>query len=314
MAVHSSPRTGSSARLRSYFADTPVRTLQTCLGLIWLLDGGLQLQSFMYSRGFIAVLKAGAAGQPGWVHDSVIWGANLASQHLGAWNTLFAAVQVLIGLGLLYRPAVKGALILNLAWAVLVWWFGEAFGMMLMSAMAAPLNGAPGGVIIYALVGLIAWPGEAPGGLLGVRGARTMWAALWLVMAWLWLGSASAAPNAIHDLIDAAPSGMSWLSSLQDGFASVARGNGVAISLVMAAASAAIAVGVAANWRAREFLALAVILNVVFWLVGQGLGGIFAGGATDPNTAPLIILLAYGLYRLIPFDPTPSSKDMVTAQ
>jgi hypothetical protein len=139
-----------------------------------------------------------------------------------------------------------------------------------------------------------------------------MWAVLWLVLAWLWLGSASAAPNATRDMINAAPSGMSWLSSLQNGFATVAQGNGVAIALVLAAVSAAIAVGVAANWRARQFLLLAVILNVVYWLVGQGLGGIFQGGATDPNTGPLMVLLAYGLYRLVPFTTESSPKEMVT--
>jgi hypothetical protein len=302
--IRATPRGSASARLHAAFADSPARTLQTALGLIWLLDGGLQFQSFMYSKGFIALLKAGAVGQPGWVHDSVIWAANLASHHLRADNTLFALVQVLVGLGLLYRPAVKPALALSFAWALVVWWFGEGFGGMLVNGVAAPLTGAPGGVLLYLLVGLIAWPSARPGGLLGVRGARTMWAALWLVTAWLWLESASAAPNAVRDMINAAPSGMSWLSSLQDGFASVARGNGVAISLVLAAVSAAIAVAVAANWRAKQFLLLAVVLNLVYWLVGQGLGGIFAGGATDPNSGPLFILLAYGLYQLVPHDAT----------
>jgi hypothetical protein len=182
---------------------------------------------------------------------------------------------------------------------------------MLMGSMASPLNGAPG-CVTYALAGLIAWPSIRPGGLLGVRGARTMWSALWLVMAWLWLQSASAAPNAIHDLINAAPSGMSWLSSLQDGFASVAKGNGVAISLVLAAASAAIGIAVAVNWRAKQFLWLAIALYAVFWVVGQGFGGIFAGGATDPNTAPLFIVLAYGLYTLVPYE-TPATDFEVTA-
>jgi hypothetical protein len=299
--VHSAPQESVHLRLRTHFADTPARTLQTALGVVWLLDGALQLQAFMYSKGFIAMIKSGAVGQPGWVHDSIIWGANIASHDLTLWNSLFAAVQLVIGLGLLYRPLVRPALALSVAWALLVWWFGEGFGMLLMTGpgMAAPLTGAPG-CVLYVLVGLIAWPTPRPGGLLGARGARTAWAALWLVMAWLWLESTSAAPNAVRDMINAAPSGMSWLSSLQDGFASVAKGNGVAISLVLAAASAAIAIGVATDWRARQFLWLAIILNVVYWLVGQGLGGIFQGGATDPGTAPLFVLLAYGIYTLVP--------------
>jgi hypothetical protein len=272
--------------------------MQTVLGLIWLLDGGLQFQSFMYSRGFLDMLKANAAGQPGWVHDSIIWGANVASHDLGFWNTLFALTQVAIGLGLLYRPSVKPALALCIGWALIVWWFGEGFGMVLMN-MAAPLTGAPG-CVVYALVALIAWPTGRPGGLVGVRGARTMWAALWLVCAGLWLESPSAAPNAVTSIVNGAPSGMSWLSSFQVWVANAAKGDGVAIALVLAAASVAIALAVAYNWRAKQFLWLAIGLNLAYWLLGQGLGGIFAGGATDPNMGPLFILLSYGLYKLVP--------------
>ena len=40
------------------------------------------------------------------------------------------------------------------------------------------------------------------------------------------------------------------------------------------------------------------MLQLLFWLVGQGFGGIFEGGATDPNAAPLLILLAYTVMPL----------------
>jgi hypothetical protein len=55
----------------------------------------------------------------------------------------------------------------------------------------------------------------------------------------LWLLQASSAGNATSDMINAAPSGMSWLSSMQDGFASAAQGNGLMIALGLAAISAA---------------------------------------------------------------------------
>ncbi len=38
-------------RGRVYFASDTRRALQTVLGLIWLLDGALQFQSFMYGKG-----------------------------------------------------------------------------------------------------------------------------------------------------------------------------------------------------------------------------------------------------------------------
>ena len=37
----------------------------------------------------------------------------------------------------------KYALLFSFAWAIYVWWFGEAFGMLFMN-MAMPLTGAPG--------------------------------------------------------------------------------------------------------------------------------------------------------------------------
>ena len=73
-------------------------------------------------------------------------------------------------MGLLYRPTVKLALAVSFAWVLVVWWFGEGFGMLFMN-MANPLTGAPGAVLLYAIVGLLVWPNGRPGGLLGVRGA-----------------------------------------------------------------------------------------------------------------------------------------------
>jgi len=288
------------AAARAYFASDSARTLQTVLGLIWLLDGGLQFQSFMYSKGFIKMLTGNAAGQPGWLHNSLIWGAHLAQHNLTVYNTLFALVQVALGLGLLYRPTVKLALAASFAWVLIVWWFGEAFGMLFMN-MANALTGAPGAVFLYALIALIAWPNGRPGGLLGVRGARIGWAALWILMGCLWLLAVNSSANATRTLINAAPSGMSWLSSTQNGFASVAKGNGLIIALVLAFLSFAIGIAVAVNWHPRKFLIAAVVLNLLYWVVGQGFGGIFAGGATDPNAGPLFVLLAYALYTLVPF-------------
>lgn len=282
--------------VRAYFFSDRQRTAQTVLGLIWLLDGGLQFQSFMYGKGFISMLTSTAVGQPGWLHDSIIWGAQTAQHHQAFWNTIFALVQVEIGLGLLYRRMVKPALALSFFWVLVVWWFGEGFGMLFMN-MAAPLTGAPG-VILYALVGLLVWPGVRPGGLVGIRGARVMWGALWTVMAWLWLTAPSSSANATSNAIKAAPSGMSWLSTVQNWATSATHGNGLPVALVLAALSLAIAVAGAASWRLRPFLALSVVLNLAFWVLGQGFGGIFQGGATDPNVAPLFILLAYVLYSL----------------
>ena len=289
------------ARVRAYFASDSRRAIQTVLGLLWLLDGALQFQSFMYSRGFIGMLTQMMPGQPTWLGGSMHWAARLAQGNLDLYNTLFAVTQVLLGLGLLYRRTVKPALAVSFAWAVVVWWFGEAFGMLFMN-MANPLTGAPGAVLLYAIIGLIVWPNDRPGGLLGVRAARTTWVALWLAMSWLWLLGANSSANATHDLINAAPSGMSWLSTVQNAAASLAQGNGLVIAIVLALLSATIGVAVGLNRWARPFLAIAIVLNLAYWVLGQGFGGIFAGNATDPNAGPLFVLLAVSLYVLVPVD------------
>jgi hypothetical protein len=270
------------------------RGLQIALGLIWLLDGGLQFQSVFYSHGFTDSLREQAAGQPIWLAHSITWAANLAAHDLGVWNTLFALTQVLIGLGLLYRPTVKPALAASFAWVLFVWWFGEAFGM-LFANMAEPLTGAPGGVLLYALVGALVWPSERPGGLLSARGARIMWASLWLVMAWLWLGPASSGTDSVSDVLEAGGSGMGWLTSVQSWVAGWTAGGGLVIAIVFAALSAAIAIGVAADRWARPLLWISIAMNLVLWILGQSVGELFAGGATDPNAGPLFILLALAM-------------------
>jgi hypothetical protein len=307
MSSIAGPRAGSVAvggesvlaRIRSYFLSDSRRSVQTGLGLIWLLDGALQFQSFMYGPGFIQMLKGMTPGQPHWLSSSMSWSANTLQGHQVLLNTLFALIQVAIGLGILYRRTLTPTLAASIVWAFIVWWFGEAFGMLFMN-MANALTGAPGAVLIYALIALIVWPGDRPGGLLGARGARLAWGGLWVLMGGLWLLAVNSSANATTTLINAAPSGMSWLSSVQDGFANAAKGNGLIIAVVLAFASFAIGIAVAANRHPRPFLIAAIVLNLIYWVVGQGFGGIFAGGATDPNAGPLFGLLAVALYALTP--------------
>lgn len=81
-----------------------------------------------------------AAGQPGWLSDSITWAVNPAAQDLGVWNTLFALAQVFIGFGLLCRPTVKPALAASFLWV-----FGRSPSLLLRGSAAfitAPRAGA----------------------------------------------------------------------------------------------------------------------------------------------------------------------------
>ena len=73
------------------------------------------------------------AGQPGWVASSVNQGAATMQSHQAIFNTGAALIQVAIGVGILYRRTTKPAIAVSFAWVLVVWWFGEAFGMLFMT-------------------------------------------------------------------------------------------------------------------------------------------------------------------------------------
>ena len=280
------------------------RKLQIALGLIWLMDGALQLQPFMFTRAFVTqIIAPNEIDQPGFVAAPIKLAAHLIEPRIALFNLFAVTIQVLIGIGLIYRPTVKAALLTSFAWALGVWWIGEGLSG-LFTGNASPLTGAPGAALLYILVGLLAWPppqartrATATGGILGERGARTAWVLLWLGSAVLWLLPTNRADTAVHDAIANAPSGAGWLTSLQSTAATAATGHGLAIALVAAGLSVAIALSALSARSAKLALSISTAIGLVYFLLGQGMGGIFTGSGTDPGTGPLLILLAISIYH-----------------
>jgi hypothetical protein len=69
-------------------------------------------------------------------------------------------------------------------------------------------------------------------------------------------------------------------------------GDGRWVAMLLAAASATIGLGVLYGWRPRACLATQIALAVLYWILGQGLGGVLTGRATDVGTAPLMVVIA----------------------
>ena len=90
------------------------RALQLTLGRHFqLLDGLLQLQPFMFTagaRGFSGMLAHTAAGNPGTVARTITWNAAVVGHHAELTNAAFALFQILLGLGIAWRPMVRYAL------------------------------------------------------------------------------------------------------------------------------------------------------------------------------------------------------------
>ena len=228
------------------------RLLQLTLAGIWLLDGVLQYQAFMFSKGFSDMISGTASGNPRAVASPITWNASLVQHHLVLLNTIFATIQLLLGIGIAWRPTVRVALAASIAWAVGVWWFGEGLGMVLTSA-ASPVNGTPGAVIIYALLAVLLWPADRPGRLapftaaraVGAPVARALWLVLWLSLAYFALLPGNRAPQALHDMIAGMEDGEpGWLAALDRGAASLVAHQGLAASVVLAIALVIVAVGV----------------------------------------------------------------------
>jgi hypothetical protein len=281
------------------------RGVQIALGAIWLLVGVLQFQSYMYTHGFVSdVLQSTAAGQPSFIGKPIISVAAFYGRDLTLWNTLAAEIQCLIGLGLIAsRRTVRPALAVSFAWSLIVWWLGEGFGLLTSSTEPSALMGAPGAVIIYAMIGLAVWPSKATGTEssanepISDRIASCAWAILWVMSAVLWLLNINRSKNAIHDMLTGMAGGSPhWLATWQNSVARATQGHGGPIAIALAVISLIVAVGIFTPALRQPILAIGIVISLVYWVLGQSLGGPFwAGQATDVNAAPLFILLAVAL-------------------
>lgn len=282
------------------------RGVQIALGVVWLLDGLFQFKSFMFTHGIVKeVFEPAMHGQPAFIGEPMRTLDDFYGRDLTLWNTLSGEIQVAIGLALICsRRLVKPALAVSFAWAIYVWWFGEGFGGLTSNTLPAPLMGAPGAVILYAIIGLLVWPtgrreGRSPAALgpLGDRGGLYLWSGLWAISAGLWLANVNRAKEATHGMIvEMAEASPHWLAKIQDSLAKHTVGHGTTIAIVLAIVSLAVALAV---WTPLRWPALAVgiVLSLAYWLYGQDLGGPFwSEGATDFNAGPLFVLFAVALF------------------
>jgi len=275
---------------------SPARVGQIALGAIWCINGLLKLQPYFFSHFVSGVIDPSAAGQPGVVRDPITWVGGVIQPHQTMFVVLAVLTEVSIGVGLLVPRTVKVALLVSFLWALNVWLTGEGLGFLFTGATPDPLTGIFGTAPMYIVAGLLVWPdsGDARAGfgLLGDRGARLVWAGLWLGAAALWLFPANAAPDAVSAAFAAAPAGAGWLSSLHSSVADMFGGSGVTVAVVLAVISAEIALSVLSGRGARIALVASMVVSLAFWLLAEGLGGIFTGKATDVGTGPLMILIA----------------------
>lgn len=315
VVVVSSPAGSELAAVPSARPKDLQRTARLALATVWLLDAVLQIQPFMFTpgaNGFSGMIGGLGTGNPGWVARTITWNASIVDHHPVLTNTAFALVQFLIGFGLVNRRTLKPALALSIAWSLAVWWFGEGLGGV-FSGAGSPFGGAPGGVLFYAVIAVLVWPSARPEGpfvaakALGAGAARAVWAALWAVLAVLSVAGPARSPKVLHDLVSGMMSGQpGWLVHLDKYSATFflqhgeAAAIGLAILCVLVGASAYAPVSVA-----RFAVVVAIVAFACIWVAVQDFGGILAGGATDPNSGLLVVLLCLLFWPLGPVAEEP---------
>jgi hypothetical protein len=289
------------------------RTFQLLLATVWLLDAVLQLQPFMFTRGsngFSGMLSGLAGGNPHWVAHSITWNSSIVEHHAVLTNTFFALIQFAIAFGITSTRTVKPALALSIVWALGVWWFGEGAGQIFQGG-ATPFGGGPGGVLFYAVLAVLLWPGgdsDRPfvaARTVGVTAARWTWAAVWGVLAVLAVVGSGRSPQSLHDLVDGLNSGQpGWLAHLDGSTETFFLHHGTPAAVLLAVVCMVVAVGTFLPPRATQFtLVLAIAVFLVIWVAVQNFGGILAGSATDPNSGLLVILLALTYWPLTEIRP-----------
>jgi hypothetical protein len=302
-------------------ADTPRfvtdrrRWLQLALAAIWIIDGLLQCQTFMFTPSFAKnFLGVGGGGDPAWVTASIhwAWGIVAASPVLG--NAAFATLQLALGFAISWRPAVKVGLAASIVWSLVVWWFGEDLGGLL-SGHAGALSGAPGAVLLYAILAVLLWPTGRDTSTtfvaaqsLGLRTAKVVWLVLWVGLASLNIQPANLSADAVHSMV----AGMGerqpgWVAGLVNGFAALSAHHGAGLNIAGAVVLALIGVGIflPVRWIGVVVVA-AIVVSAFIWVIGQALGEVFGGESTDINSGPLLALIALAYW--------PSRPPAVAAQ
>jgi cytochrome oxidase Cu insertion factor (SCO1/SenC/PrrC family) len=214
-----------------------------------------------------------------------------------------AAVWIQLGIGVWMLAVRRGrwsqaAALAGVAWGLVVWVFGEAFGNVFAPGLSF-LTGAPGAALLYVVAGaLIALPARAwASARLGrwlLAGSGVFLVGMAVLQAWpgrgFWSGNSPLA--GMTGEMSGTPQPRP-LASLVDSFGRIVAAHGFAVNLVavIVLAAAGLALLSARPRLVRAALLATVALCAVDWVLVQDTG-VFGGLGTDPNSMiPLALLI-----------------------
>ena len=295
------------------------RLLRVGFGILWLFDGLLQAQPQMAGGLADQVIQPTASTSPGWVQHVVNLGVTIWDYH--PVQAAAASVWIQVGIGLWLIVAVRGwsarfAGLAAVAWGLIVWAFGEAFGGIFAPGLTV-LFGAPGAVLLYAVAGALvalpesAWDGPRIGRLL-LGGSGVFFLGMTLLQAWpgrgFWQGTLHGQPGSLAAMVQtmAGTDQPHLIEAIVSGFGNFTAAHGFAVNLAAVILLGLIGVGLTASAvRADVRLArVAVIAGAIFcladWVLVEDFG-FFGGLGTDPNSMiPFVLLFTAGYLGMTP--------------
>jgi hypothetical protein len=292
------------------------KLLQRILGVLWLIDGLLQLQPLMFTGNMInGIMRPMLVGQPGLFEPSLQFIVNQTTIHLVEVNLVIAGVQILLGLGFLLLPDrwLKVVVLGSIVWALIVWYGGEGMSM-LFTGTASILSGAPGAVLLYPLLGLAVYPRtpakdepravtrQRVDGLISRRTLRWVFSGFWFFAALLQLQPNWWQPGQISQNISAMVGQGGLNSVLVDPvltqISNITANIEIPLNIVLIVVFLALGIGFAVvkNDRLQPFLIASIVVAVVIWYSSEAFGMILTGMATDFNSGLLLVLMTLAVW------------------
>lgn len=292
--------------------------LRRILGLLWLIDGLLQLQPEMFTMNMVnGVMKPMLDGQPGPIGANLQWIVQVTTQHLTAVNLLIAVVQIILGIWFLIGVQVEWAVIASLVWALVVWYGGEGLSMLL-TGQASILTGAPGAVLLYPLLGFALYPrrhakneskeanaATREDGLLSRLQLRYILAAFWVFGALLQLQPHWWQPGqisgAISDMVGQGGFNNFLVDPVLQGLSNITANAEIPLNIALIVIFLALGVTLFVaknNQQLHIALVASIVVSLLIWYFAQGFGMIFTGMSTDFNSGLLLVVFALACWPL----------------
>lgn len=274
------------------------RGIQVVLGLIWLLDGLLQLQPKMFTSAFANnVILPASQNQPLLIQGPIHFAAKVLLLNPTLFNLIFAIIQILIGLMLLYRKTAKIGIHISIYWGLIVWIFGEAMGGLL-GANGLLLMGLPGAVIIYVFLAVSTLPNKYdPKDKQPAFWLPLVWLCVWVIGAIYQLLPGQNTTNAVSGMISQnASSAPSFIASIDRSVSDnlLHQGHFFIITLAVIELLIGLMILLPKSFRIAAVI-VGSFISLAYWVIGQSMGSFNSGLMTDPNTGPLLVFLGISL-------------------